>query len=152
MSSIRFSLHKGPDDSLQHLLLLVRQRPVMHWVLPATAGRSMSGLLERGLLLEASEVVSLPEQIAQGHCQLAYETTPSTCASLRAALAKGRLLLTLSGVDVQGTYSLIRLHETSPAWLLSPATYVPGKRTLAGASGTTGFSATAFRSQAAGLA
>ncbi|TGD79799.1 hypothetical protein [Hymenobacter wooponensis] len=151
MSSIRFSLHKSPNDSLQHLLLLVRQRPVMHWVLPATAGRSMSGLLERGLLLEASEVIALPELIAQGRCQLAYDTTPSTCGSLRAALAKGRLLVTLSGPEVQGTYSLIRLHETSPAWLLSPATYVPGQRPQAGAASSS-FSAASLRSQTAGLA
>lgn len=151
MSSIRFSLHKSPNDSFQHLLLLVRQRPIMHWVLPAMAGRGVSGLLERGLLLEASEVIALPELIAQGRCQLAYDTTPSTCASLRAALAKGRLLLSLSGTDLQGTYSLIRLHETSPAWLLSPATYMPGKRALASAAGT-GFSAAGFRPQTAGLA
>ncbi|TGE06560.1 hypothetical protein [Hymenobacter fodinae] len=151
MSSIRFSLHKSPDDNFQHLILLVRQRPLMHWVLPAVAGRGLSASLERGLLLEAPEVSTPSACIAQGRCQLAYDPAPSTCASLRAALAKGRLLITLSGSDVQGTYSLIRLHATSPAWLLSPATYVPGKRTLAGATGL-GSLAPSFRAQTAGLA
>jgi hypothetical protein len=129
MSTLRFALYAGPTDSLQHLVLLNRQRELMHWVLPAAAGRQATGLLGRGLLLEAPAAeLNRPTLVAQGACQQSGGALPSTSSGLRAALATGRLLLTFSGNGLQGTYSLIRLHATSPAWLLSPVTYLPGPR------------------------
>ncbi|SNC59801.1 hypothetical protein SAMN06265337_0128 [Hymenobacter gelipurpurascens] len=128
MSGIRFALYGGPADSLQHLILLVRQRPYMHWVLPTMAGRKATGKLERSLLLESTEALQLPALVAQGPCQQAYEPFPATGGGLRAAIASGRMLLTFSGAEITGTYSFIRLHATSLAWLLSPVTYLTGKQ------------------------
>lgn len=103
MSTIRFALYGGASDSLQHLILLVRQRPCMHWVLPTTAGRQATGKLERGLLLEAAEALQLPALVAQGTCQLACKPLPTTSSGLRAALASGRLALTFTSTELNGT-------------------------------------------------
>ncbi|TGE28258.1 hypothetical protein [Hymenobacter metallicola] len=119
VDTLRYVLHQASSGaSYLHLSLFDDDRELAHWVLPG--GVVQSALAPPTYLVEASRPLAptAAQILDEGSCQPVGTYRCHPLHQLEQGLRNGHLELLLRGQELQGEFSLLRLHPQGHTWEL----------------------------------